>query len=120
MALRSAGWMGLSSVARGQEQSRAASSQHSEPAGAPRHAAKARRYAHTGRQRGDQQVDVDARDAAPPAGQLSRACTRTRAAGERQRRGVAAAAPALLRRTATWRTGRADGPRALPVASSGS
>jgi hypothetical protein len=50
---------------------------------------------HTGWQRPTIHADVDARVALPPAGQLSRACTRTRAAGERQRRGAAAAAPAL-------------------------
>ena len=55
---------------------------------------------HTGCQRSTSHTDVDARVALPPAEQLSRACTRTRAAGERQRRG-AAAAPGLLRRTGT-------------------
>ena len=44
---------------------------------------------HTGWQRPTIHADVDARVALPPAGQLSRACTRTRAVGERQRRGAA-------------------------------
>ena len=42
---------------------------------------------HTGWQRPTIHVDVDARVALPPTGQLSRACTRTRAVGERQWRG---------------------------------
>ena len=39
---------------------------------------------HTGWQRPTIHADVDARVALPPTGQLSRACARTRAAGERQ------------------------------------
>ena len=39
---------------------------------------------HTRWQHPPTHTDVDARVALPPAGQLSRACTRTRAAGERQ------------------------------------
>ena len=39
---------------------------------------------HTGWQRSTSHTDVDARVALPPAEQLSRACTRTRAVGERQ------------------------------------
>ena len=42
---------------------------------------------HTGWQRSTSHTDVDARVALPPAEQLSRACTRTRAVGERQWRG---------------------------------
>ena len=42
---------------------------------------------HTGWQRSTTHTDVDARVALPPAEQLSRACTRTRAVGERQWRG---------------------------------
>ena len=48
MALRSAGWMGLSGVAR-PEQPASQQSALREPAGAPSHAANARRYARAGR-----------------------------------------------------------------------